>query len=283
MDYIAHVLTRAGRVGAIGMSLVYGMVASMPAVASIILQPFNPPTVFNSAVQVQAEAQTDGTLVTGPQSTFAPGSPTFTASIKIPNQTVSSSAASGDTSAVAQGNLGMSASISGNTIQGSGSLSSSGTLVQGPDGYPSVYADGAADFDIYFTLTTAEKATINFSSSISTSQKYPNNLSVVFLTDQSDNNDLILRAESLGNQSQTASYEGLLMPGDYFLRGRSSFEDYATISDNDGTLYNDSGTFSFDLTVTSVSEPSTTSLLLLGMGFLAVLAFRRLKSHVPAA
>jgi PEP-CTERM motif len=279
MAHVAHVLTRAGKGAAIATSVVAGMAASMSAAAAIILQPFNPPTVFNSAVEIQAEAQTGGTLVAGPQSTFGPVSPNFTTSIQIPRQTVSSSASSGDTSAAGQGNLQMSASISGNSIQGSGSVGSSGTLVQGPDGTPSIYTDATADFDIFFTLTTTEEAKISFSSSIATSQKYPNNLSVVFLEDQSDNSALLLRAESEGNQSQTASYDGLLAPGNYFLRGLSSYEDYATISDNDGGLYNDSGSFSFDLTVTPAPEPATPSLLLLGMVLAGAVVLRRRRSR----
>jgi PEP-CTERM motif len=279
MAHVAHVLARAGKGGAIVISVFAGMAASMSAAASIILQPFNPPTVFNSAVEIQAEAQTGGTLVTGPQSSFGPVNPNFTGGIQIPKQTVSSSASSGDTSAAGQGNLQMSASISGNSIQGSGSVGSSGTLVQGPDGTPSLYTDATADFDIYFTLTTTEEAKISFSSSIATSQKYPNNLSVVFLEDQSDNNALLLRAESEGNQSQTASYDGLLAPGNYFLRGLSSYEDYATISDNDGGLYDDGGSFSFDLTVTPAPEPATPSLLLLGMVLVGAEVLRRSRSR----
>jgi hypothetical protein len=238
------------------------------------LQQFNPPMVFNSAVEVQAEAQVGSSIVFGPQSSTGSISQAFTTSVRIPTQTVSSSASSGATSAVGEGQLEMSAAISSNAISGSGSLGSTGTLLQGPGGNPSLYTDGAAAFDIFFTLTTPEEAKIEFSSSVSTSQKNPNNLSVAFLMDQSDN-DMILRAESLGNQAQTASYDGLLMPGDYFLRGLTSYEDYATISDNDGSQYYDSGAFSFDLVVTPVSEPSTTSLVLLGMGFLGVLALRR--------
>ena len=281
MTHVAHVLSRTGKSGMVGAALACGLAASMPAGASIMLQPFNPPVVSNSAVEVQAEAETGNTIVFGPQSGTGSINQAFTTSVQIPNQTVSSSATSGVTSASGQGQLKMGATISSNTIQGSGSLSSTGTLVQGPAGNPSLDTDGAADFDIFFTLTAAEEAKIDLSSSISTSQKDPNNQSVVFLLDQSDN-DIIARTASQGNQSQTASYDGLLMPGDYLLRGLTSYEDSATISDNNGTRYYDSGVFSFDLVVTPASEPSTTSLLILGMGVLGALALRRRRSVAAA-
>jgi len=246
------------------------LIATDVTAGDITYQPFSPPTIFNSAIEVLPEVNNSAGFVQGPLSSTGSINTPFTDTISV-SLPVASSATLGNGSVSAQGSLSMSASVSATSISGQGLLTTGAVLSGGGAGGAALVTDGTADFDINFTLTSPTPVTLDFSVASLSSLANPNNLAVVFLA--GPNNESILTAETQGTGSQNAAWSGILAPGNYFLRGRGSYEDLVTTQFNDGNTYSNSESFAFTVTV---PEPGSLTLWLAALVGLALTQRQRM-------
>jgi hypothetical protein len=246
------------------------LIATDAAAGGITYLPFSPPTIFNSAIEVLPEVNNSAGFVQGPLSSTLSINTPFTDTISI-SMPVASTATLGNGSVTAQGLLNMSATVSATSISGQGSVTTSAVLSGGGAGGAGLISDGTADFDINFTITSPTPVTLDFSVASLSSLTNPNNLAVVFLA--GPNGDTVLRAEAVGTGSQTAAWTGVLAPGDYFLRGLGSYEDFVTTQFNDGNTYSNSESFAFTVTV---PEPGSLTLWLAALVGLALTQRQRM-------
>lgn len=222
----------------------------------------NPPGIVNTTIEVLPQVYNGDGSVQGPLSSVGPFNMPFTGSISV-NEPVSSSAALGAGSVTTQGLLTMDASLSADSISGHGALNTTATLGGGVAGGGSVFSAGQAEFDIPFTLSQTERVTLDLSTSTSTSLLLSDNAAVAYLSGPGDST--ILLAQSSGTGAHNATWTGLLGPGNYFLSGSDSYQDFVTAQFNGGDAYANSESFAFDLKTVTAPEPATLALWMLGL------------------
>lgn len=231
----------------------------------------NPPSIVNTTIEVLPQVYNGDGSVQGPLSSAGPFNTAFTGSISL-NEPVASSATLGGGSVTTQGLLTMDASLSGDSISGHGALNSTATLGGGIAGGGSLFSAGQAEFDIPFTLSQSERVTLDLSTSASTSLPLSDNAAVAYLS--GPGNSTILLAQSSGSGAQSATWAGVLGPGNYFLSGSDFYTDFVTAQFNGGNAYANSESFAFDLKTASAPEPGTLALWLLGLLGLAAARIR---------
>src|SRR5215469_4984523 len=122
-------------------------------------QAVNPPTVDNSGVEVSTNVNNSSGFLQGPQNSTGTINANVSGAFSI-DKSVSSNASLGIGSVTAGATILMNATLTGNSISGNGTLMSNATLGGGSLAGATALSDGAAVFDIYFTLDQPQQVSL---------------------------------------------------------------------------------------------------------------------------
>ena len=240
-------------------------------------QALNPPTVFNSGVEVSTNVNNSSGFLQGPQNSTGTVNANVGGAYSI-NKSVASNASLGIGSATAGATILMNANLTGNSISGTGTLMGNATLGGGSLAGANALTDGAAVFDIYFTLSHPQEVSLDFTATSSDSLLKPDNLAIVSLLGPGSNT--LFQVKSTRTGGGNVMWTGMLAPGDYLLRGRDFIDDAATTNNNDPTLYENDESFAFSMQAIGVPEPDTLGLWVAGLLAVAVVQRRRFRKAV---
>ncbi len=222
----------------------------------------SPPAIYDTGIQVQVGA--GGTA--GPQGS------TGTYNQSIDGSFALARAAASQSGAVAgSGSFSVNATLTGDSIVGSGVLKSGASLGSGG----SVMTNGLIDLNVYFTVTSPTQVTVDLTTASMDTLGDAQNIAAAVL--EGPDSSAILEAITMGDGKQSTSWSGVLAPGQYLLAGVVAVQDSASSADPGAANYASRDSFNFDLKASSVPEPGVFSLLTLA--FLVMLAARALMAR----